>query len=46
MATRQEVFDAIDSERDYQNALARNVVKDQQPMEQLAIIRHGAPKRQ
>lgn len=39
MTTRQEVFDAINSERDYQDALSRNAVKDQQPLEQLAIIR-------
>lgn len=38
-ATRQEVYAAIDSERDYHTTLARNDVKFQQPMEQLAIIR-------
>jgi hypothetical protein len=36
---RSEVYAAIDGERDYQNGLARNEVKDQRPMEHLAIIR-------
>lgn len=37
---RQEVYAAIDTEREYQNTLARNVIKDQTAMEQLALIRH------
>lgn len=39
IATRQEVYAAIDSEREYQNTLARNDVKNQTPMEQAALIR-------
>lgn len=35
---RSEVYKVIDSERDYQNSLPRNDVKDQRPMEHLAII--------
>lgn len=38
-ATREEVYVAIDSERDYQETLPRNDVKKQTPMEHLAIIR-------
>jgi hypothetical protein len=38
-ATRQEVFAAIDSEREYQTKLKRNKVKRQTQMEHLAIIR-------
>lgn len=38
MATRAAVYDAIDSERNYQDNLARNDVKQQRPMEHLAII--------
>jgi hypothetical protein len=38
MTERSEVYKAIDSERDYQDALARNDVKEQTPMEHLAII--------
>lgn len=40
MPTRKEVYEAIDQERDYQDSLPRNVVKNQRPMEHLAIIRH------
>lgn len=36
---RNSVYVAIDSERDYQNTLARHQVPDQSPMEHLAIIR-------
>lgn len=36
---RTEVYAAIDSERQYQQQLARNDVKEQNPMEHLAIIR-------
>jgi hypothetical protein len=39
MATRAEVYAAIDSEREYQKNLARNDVKDQTQMEHLALIR-------
>jgi hypothetical protein len=35
---RSEVYHAIDTERDYQESLARHTVKDQSPMEHLAII--------
>ena len=35
---REEVYKAIDSERDYQTQLTRNEVKNQTPMEYLAII--------
>ena len=38
MATRNEVYAAIDSERTYQNSLPRHIVKDQRPMEALAVI--------
>ena len=38
--SRQEVYAAIDSERDYQTSLERNAVKEQRPMEQVALIRH------
>lgn len=37
-ATREEVYAAIDSERAYQQRLERNAIKEQRPMEQLAII--------
>lgn len=37
-ATRQEVYAAIDTERDYQETLPRNDVKQQTQMEHLAII--------
>src|SRR5690242_12266487 len=37
-STRDEVYAAIDSERAYQRSLERNAVKDQRPMEHLAII--------
>lgn len=37
--TRDDVYAAIDSERAYQEALPRNDVKDQTPMEHLTIIR-------
>lgn len=36
--TRQEVYAAVDSERAYQENLARNAIKQQTPMEHLAII--------
>ncbi len=39
MATRQEVYAAIDSERDYQENLSRNEFKQQTPMEHVSIIR-------
>ncbi len=38
--TREEVYRLIDGEREYQNSLVRNEVKDQRPMEQLALIRY------
>lgn len=38
--TRQEVYDLIDGERDYQEALPRNTVRDQRPLEQMAHIEH------
>ena len=37
-ASRADVYDAIDSEREYQGSLPRNDVKNQTPMEHLAII--------
>ena len=40
MATRAEAYAAIDSEREYQQTLERNAVKEQRPMEQVALIRH------
>lgn len=40
MATREEVYAAIDTERDYQDNLERNQVRDQRPLEQLSLIRH------
>ena len=39
MSRRNGVYDAIDSERTYQDNLARNDVKEQTPMEHLSIIR-------
>lgn len=39
-ATRQDVFDAISSEREYQEQLPRIAVHDQRPLEQAALIRH------
>lgn len=39
MTDRNEVFRAIDSERDYQEALSRNTKKLQEPLEHLAVIR-------
>lgn len=39
MPTRKEVYEAIDSERDYQDSLPRNEVKEQTAMDQLALIR-------
>lgn len=39
VASRAEVYAAIDSERAYQNQLARNTEKHQTPLEHLAIIR-------
>lgn len=39
-ATRTEVYEALDSERDYQNSLERNVIKDIRPLEHIAIIEH------
>jgi hypothetical protein len=39
VASRAEVYAAIDSERAYQETLARNDVTDQRPLEQLALIR-------
>lgn len=39
MPTRQEVYTAIDSERDYQDNLSRNTIKEQTPLEQLTLIR-------
>ena len=42
--TRQEVYAAIDSERDYQESLVRNDVTDQRPLEQLALIEHVIAK--
>jgi predicted component of type VI protein secretion system len=38
MASRQQVYEAINSERDYQDNLPRSTVKNQMPMEHLAII--------
>lgn len=38
MTERNCVYRAIDSERDYQEKLDRNEVKNQNPMEHLAII--------
>lgn len=40
MPSRAEVYAAIDSEREYQNTLARNDVKNQTVMEQMSLIRH------
>ena len=37
-ATRAQVYAALDSEREYQQRLERNAIKEQRPMEQLAII--------
>jgi hypothetical protein len=37
-ATRAEVYEAIDSERNYQTTLERNVIKDIRPLEHVAII--------
>lgn len=37
--TRKAVFDAIDTERAYQEALPRNTEKLQEPLEHLTIIR-------
>jgi hypothetical protein len=39
-ASRETVYAAIDSERAYQNNLSRNAIKQQRPMEQVALIRH------
>lgn len=39
MPLREEVYKAIDTEREYQSNLSRNDVKHQTPMEMLAIIR-------
>lgn len=39
MATRQEVYAAIDSERNYQDQLPRNDMKEQAQLEQLTIIK-------
>jgi hypothetical protein len=36
---REAAYAALDSERDYQDHLERNQIKQQQPMEQLALIR-------
>jgi hypothetical protein len=36
--TRERVYKLIDGERDYQDHLPRNDVKEQRPMEQLALI--------
>jgi hypothetical protein len=36
--TRQQVFMAIDSEREYQNNLERNIVLEQRPLEYLGLI--------
>lgn len=38
MPTRADVYQAIDTEREYQNNLERNTVRDQRPLEQLALI--------
>lgn len=38
--SRAYVYAAIDSERNYQETLARNDVTDQRPLEQLALIEH------
>lgn len=35
---REAAYTAFDSERDYQDILERNEVKQQRPMEQLALI--------
>ena len=35
---RTRVYQAIDTEREYQHNLARNIIKRQTPMEHLAII--------
>ena len=40
VASREAVYSAIDSERDYQEQLARNDVVDQRPLEQLALVEH------
>lgn len=37
-AAREAAYAAIDSERDYQAVLERNEVKQQRPMEQLALV--------
>lgn len=37
---RADAFNAVNGERNYQNTLPRNEVKNQRPMEQVAIIRH------
>jgi hypothetical protein len=42
--SRQEVYEAIDSERNYQESLVRNDVTDQRPLEQLALIEHVIAK--
>lgn len=42
MTERSTVYAAIDTEREYQNSLARNQVKNQTPLEQLAMIRRIA----
>lgn len=35
---REEVYRAIDTERNYQESLARNTTTDQRPLEQVALI--------
>jgi hypothetical protein len=40
MATRQEVYAAVDSERAYQDQLARNTEQHQSPLEFIAVIEH------
>lgn len=37
-ASRAEVYVAIDTERNYQESLERNVIKDIRPLEHIAII--------
>lgn len=38
LVDRSLVYEAIDTERDYQEKLARNTATDQRPLEQMALI--------
>ena len=38
--SREDVYKAIDTEREYQNTLPRNEIKNQTIMEYMALIRH------